>query len=187
LLTQLYGVALTKPIGAPASSIPLHELALMVTAALIGWKGGEKMGLFGASILGPMIVTALLSLAGLIHMRPPKEAMLAAQFFIGMGIGVYYVGVTLRELRQVVTYGIVFIILLALLAATFAEIVMLAGFAPPVEAFLAYAPGGQAEMTVLAIVSGADLGFVITHHLMRIVLVITCAPLVARLMLAPKR
>jgi len=186
LLTQFYGVALSRPIGAPAASIPLQELALMAAAALIGWKGGEKMGLFGASILGPMIVTALLSLAGLIHMRPPKEAMLAAQFFIGMGIGVYYVGVTLRELRQVVSYGIAFVTLLAVLAASFAEIVVLAGFAAPVEAFLAYAPGGQAEMTVLAIVSGADLGFVITHHLTRIVLVIIGAPLVARMMVASK-
>jgi hypothetical protein len=52
----------------------------------------------------------------------------------------------------------------------------------PVEAFLAFAPGGQAEMTVLAIVTGADLGFVITHHLTRIVLVIVGAPLVAGFM-----
>ena len=182
LLTQLYGVALTNPIGAPAATIPLKELALMVVAALVGWKGGERLGLFGASILGPMIVAAVFSLAGWIHMRPPKEAILAAQYFIGMGIGVYYVGVTLRELRQVVVSGIAFILLLAMLAAAFTEIVTLAGFAAPVEAFLAYAPGGQAEMTMLAIVTGTDLGFVITHHLTRIILVITGAPIAARLL-----
>ena len=181
LLTQLYGVSLSNPIGAPAAEIPLRELALMVLAALVGWKGGERIGLFGASILGPMIVAAIFSLAGWIHLRPPMEAVLTAQFFIGMGIGVYYVGVTLRELRQVVTAGVVFVILLAILAAAFTEIVTLAGFAAPVEAFLAYAPGGQAEMTVLAIVAGADLGFVITHHLVRIILVITGAPVAARL------
>lgn len=182
LLTTLYGVALTNPIGAPIASIPLTELVIMAAAALIGWKGGERIGLFGASILGPMIVTAILSLMGLIHMRPPKEAILAAQFFIGMGIGVYYVGVTLRELRQVVASGVAFVLVLAALAAGFTELVTLTGLAKPVEAFLAFAPGGQAEMTVLAIVAGADLGFVITHHLTRIILVITGAPIVARLM-----
>ena len=182
LLTQFYGVALTNPIGAPAATIPLKELALMTFAALVGWKGGERLGLFGASILGPMIVAAAFSLAGWIHLRPPSEAILAAQFFIGMGIGVYYVGVTLRELRQVVASGVAFVLLLAMLAASFTEIVTLAGFAAPVEAFLAYAPGGQAEMTVLAIVAGADLGFVITHHLTRIILVITGAPVAARLL-----
>lgn len=180
VLINLYGVSLSNPIGAPAASIPLQELALMAAAALIGWKGGERVGLFGASILGPMIVAAIFSLMGWIHMRPPKEAILAAQYFIGMAIGVYYVGVTLRELRQVVLSGVAFVIMLAFLAAGFAEIVILAGFAPAVEAFLAYAPGGQAEMTVLAIVAGADLGFVITHHLTRIILVIIGAPIAAR-------
>lgn len=34
-------------------------------------------------------------------------------------------------------------------------------------------------MTVLAIVTGADLGFVITHHLTRIVIVIVGAPVLA--------
>ncbi len=187
LLTQIYGVTLTNPIGAPAATIPLKELALMAVAAIVGWKGGERIMLFGASILGPMIVAAVFSLAGWIHMRPPSEAILAAQFFIGMGIGVYYVGVTLRELRQVVASGVAFVILLAMLAAAFTEIVTLAGFAAPVEAFLAYAPGGQAEMTVLAIVAGADLGFVIIHHLTRIILVITGAPIAARLLGVRKR
>jgi hypothetical protein len=187
LLVKLYGVSLSNPIGAPASTIPLHELALMALAALIGWKGGERVGLFGASILGPMIVAAIFSLMGWIHMRPPAEAILTAQYFIGMAIGIYYVGVTLRELRQVVVSGVAFVVLLALLATVFAEIVILAGFAPAVEAFLAYAPGGQAEMTVLAIVAGADLGFVITHHLARIILVITGAPLAARYFGAAKK
>jgi uncharacterized protein len=53
------------------------------------------------------------------------------------------------------------------------------GIAEPVEVFLAFAPGGQAEMTVLAVVAGADLGFVILHHLVRIVLVILGAPIAA--------
>ncbi len=180
LLTHLYGAGLTNPIGAPLSTIPLTELALMVAAALIGWKGGERIGLFGASILGPMIVTAALSLAGLIHMRPPAEAILTAQLFIGMGIGVHYVGVTLRDLRHAVASGVAFVLILAAMAALFTEIVILTGLARPVEAFLAFAPAGQAEMTVLAIVAGADLGYVILHHLTRIILVIIGAPLAAR-------
>lgn len=182
LLTQVFDTPLTQPIGAPIGDVPILELALMVVAALVGWKGGERIGLFGASILGPMIVTAALSLSGLIHVRPPAEAILASQYFIGIGIGVGYVGVTLTELRKDVLAGIAYVVLLALLAIGFTEIVVISGLAAPVEGFLAFAPGGQAEMTVLAIVAGADLGFVIVHHLTRIVLVITAAPIVARMM-----
>lgn len=187
ILTFGFGSALTNDIGAPATEIPLQELFLMAAAALIGWKGGERIGLFGASILGPMIVTAVLSLTGFIHARPPAEAILAAQFFIGLGIGVGYVGITLGELRRVVLAGVLFVLILAVLAAIFSEIVVVLGLAPPVEGFLAFAPGGQAEMTVLAIVAGADLGFVIVHHLTRVFLVITGAPLAARFLMKSRK
>lgn len=119
-------------------------------------------------------------------MRPPSEAILAAQFMIGLGIGVGYVGVTLYELRRDVLAGVFFVILLAGLAAIFTELVVSLGLAHPVEGFLAFAPGGQAEMTVLAIVAGADLGYVIVHHLTRIFLVITGAPLAARIFAGKK-
>lgn len=180
ILTFLYGASLTGALGEPARNLPPVELALMVAAAVIGWKGGEKLGLFGASILGPMIVTAALSLGGFIHSRPPVEAIVVAQVFIGLGIGVQYVGVTLRELRSFILSGIAFVAILALLAALFTEIVTLSSLAKPVEGFLAFAPGGQAEMTVLALASGADLGFVILHHLTRVVMVIMGAPVAAR-------
>ncbi|QDC10283.1 AbrB family transcriptional regulator [Oceanicola sp. D3] len=187
ILTFGFGSALTNDIGAPATEIPPLELLLMAAAALVGWKGGERIGLFGASILGPMIVTAILSLSGLIHARPPAEAILAAQFFIGIAIGVGYVGITLVELRRVVLAGVVFVLILAVLATIFTEIVVLLGLAPQVEGFLAFAPGGQAEMTVLAIVAGADLGFVIVHHLARVFLVITGAPLAARFLMPSRK
>ncbi len=182
ILVHGFGVSLSNPIGAPATSLPVHELLLMAVAAWVGWKGGERIGLFGASILGPLIVTAAFSLSDLIHVRPPAEAIVAAQYFIGISIGVGYVGVTLMELRRDVAAGLLFVLVLAVLAALFTEAVYLLGLARPVEGFLAFAPGGQAEMAVLAIVSGADLGYVIVHHLVRITLVILCAPLAFRLM-----
>jgi membrane AbrB-like protein len=183
ILTLGFGASLDGPLGQPASALPLHELGLMILAAWIGWKGGERIGLFGASILGPMILTALLTLTGFINSRPPSEAIVTAQFMIGLGIGVGYVGVTLSELRRDVLAGVMFVGILAALAFLFTELVVQTGLAPTVEGFLAFAPGGQAEMTILAIIAGADLGFVIVHHLVRVFLVITGAPLVARFLI----
>lgn len=181
VLTQGFSASLDNAIGQPAASIPLHELLIMAAAALIGWKLGERVGLFGASILGPMILTGVLSLTDIIHYRPPAEAILAAQFFIGMSLGAGYVGVTLAEFRRDVVAGVLFVLMLAVLAVIFTELAILVAGAPPVDALLAFAPGGQAEITVLAIVLGADLGYVVVHHLTRVFLVITGAPLVARL------
>ncbi|SDE87834.1 hypothetical protein SAMN05421538_11360 [Paracoccus isoporae] len=179
VLLHVFDRTLSQPIGAPAADLPLAELLLMAGAAVGGWKIGARLGLFGAPILGPMIVTAALSLTGLIEHRPPREAILGAQFFIGMGIGVGYVGVTLIELRRVVLAGMVFVVILALLAFLVTEAVVLLGLASPIEGFLSFAPGGQAEMTVLAIVAGADLGFIVVHHLLRLTLVILGAPIFA--------
>ena len=94
---------------------------------------------------------------------------------------------TLRELRRDVAAGVAFVVILAILAAIVTEIVVGAGLAPPIEGFLAFAPGGQAEMTVLAIIAGADLGFVVVHHLVRIMVVITGAPIAARLVKSRSR
>ncbi|WP_210057768.1 AbrB family transcriptional regulator [Neorhizobium petrolearium] len=180
ILVNIYGVALIHPVGPPASDLPVSEMLIMAAAAIAGWKGGERIGLFGAAILGPLLVSAVLSLGGILHLRPPREALLFAQFLIGMGIGVSYVGVTLRELRNTVAGGTAFVLILAVLAGAVTELVTLTGLAPPVEGFLAFMPGGQAEMSILALVSGADLSFVVVHHLARILVVILGAPILFR-------
>ena len=180
LLVHLFDMSLDNPIGEPASSVPPVELMIMVAAAIIGWKGGERIGLFGATVLGPLIVTAALSLSDIVHFRPPAEAILIAQYFIGIGIGVHYVGITVQEIRRDVLTATVFVIYLAILTVVFSGLITRLGIAEPVEAFLALAPGGQAEMMVLAIVAGADLSFVVVHHLTRMLLVIFGAPIAGR-------
>jgi uncharacterized membrane protein AbrB (regulator of aidB expression) len=71
-------------------------------------------------------------------------------------------------------------VLLAVLSVGFAEAAHLLAGAPLDDALLAFAPGGQGEMVVLALVSGADMAYVVTHHLVRLLVVILGAPLLAR-------
>ena len=52
-----------------------------------------------------------------------------------------------------------------------------------VPLYLAFAPGGQAEMAILAILAGADVAFIVAHHVMRLVIVILVSPVVERLWL----
>ena len=181
IMTAYWSVDLTQPPGAPLSSVAPLELVLMGLCGLVGWQVAERIGLFGASILGPMILTAALSLAGLIQHRPPAEMIQAAQFFIGIAVGSKYAGITWRELRQAVVAGLVYSLLLAAISLIFIELIVHLGLAPGLDAFLAFLPGGQAEMIVIAIIAGADLAYVVSHHLLRIVLVILLAPIVARL------
>ena len=171
---------LTRPPGAPVSEVPVVELVIMAAAGLIGWRLAAAVGLFGAAILGPLFLTAALSLSDLIHHRPPAVAIQAAQFFIGLTVGVKYTGITWRELRIDVTAGAGYTVLIFLVSLVFAWAVFTLGLMPGIEALLAFSPGGQAEMAILALVAGADVGVVVAHHLIRLVFVITMAPVVAR-------
>lgn len=185
ILQGFWGADLSNPPGAPAREVPPGQVLLMIACALVGWQGAKRIGMFGASILGPLIVAAICALAGLLHHRPPVEAIWAAQFFIGMGVGMKYSGITMSEVRRDLTAGLGFCVILIILTLIFVEAVYVMGLAPGMEALLAFAPGGQAELTVLALIVGADVAFVIAHHVLRIFVVILGAPLFARMFKAP--
>ncbi len=180
LLTLIYDLDLLRPPGVPAREVAWDQYALMLFAAIAGWKLGEKVGLFGASILGPLLLTATLSIAGLIHTRPPAEVIWAAQFFIGIAVGSKYAGITGRELKVFVGAGLGYALLLAVISILFIEAITLVADTRTLDIILSFLPGGQAEMAVIAIVAGADVAFVVAHHLLRIFVVILSAPYVAR-------
>ena len=75
LMAMIWQIDLHKPPGVPLQSVPVLELLLMPVCGLLGWKIAERFRLFGASILGPMILTAIVSLSGLIHTRLPAEIL----------------------------------------------------------------------------------------------------------------
>ncbi len=182
ILQLVWGIDLSNPPGAPANSLALPQMLIMVFAGLVGWRIAKYMGLFGASILGPMILAGLLAVTGVLQHRPPAEAIWMAQFFIGMTVGTKYAGVTGAEVRRDVAAALGYCVILIVLAAVFTEVAILLDLAPPLEALLSFAPGGQAEMAVLALIAGADVAFVVTHHIFRILTVILGAPLATRLL-----
>ncbi|NIZ61549.1 aminopeptidase [Sedimentitalea sp. CY04] len=182
VLGMLWQVDLTSLPGNTASETPWQQVAWMIFAGLAGWAIAKRLNILGGSIIGPMVLTAGLSLSGVITQRPPAEMIWACQFFIGMAVGSKYVGVTWRELRRVVLAGVANGILLATMSAVFILLVSGLAIAPALNAFLAFLPGGQGEMVVLAIIAGADLTYVVLHHILRIALVVMLAPtLITRL------
>lgn len=181
ILQGYWGADLSSPPGAPAASIAPAQLLIMVFCGIVGWRVAKAVGMFGASILGPLVLAAALALLGILEHRPPAEAIWMAQFFIGMTVGTKYASVTMAEVRKDVAAALGFCLILIVLTFIFAEIIHLAGLAPPMETLLAFAPGGQAEMTVLALIVGADMAFVIAHHVLRIFVVILGAPIAVRI------
>lgn len=179
VLTALWEVDLHVPPGQTIGAVPLRELGVLAVCAIVGWRVAKRLGMLGASILGPLLLAAIASLLDLLHSRPPAEAIWAAQYFIALGIGVKYVGITGEEIRKDIAAGLGFCLFLLVLTVAFIGVVLAFDLAPPVETILALAPGGQAELVVLALIVGADMTFVVAHHLLRIFFVILGAPVFA--------
>jgi membrane AbrB-like protein len=180
ILRGVWDADLSNPPGVPMGSVPVSQLVLMIACAGFGWWIALRIGLFGASILGPLIVAAIATVTGFLAFRPPAEAIWAAQFFIGMTIGAKYAGITMAEVRRDLAAALGFCAVLIVLTIVFVETIYGAGLAPGRETLLAFAPGGQAELTVLALIVGADVAFVVAHHTLRIFIVILGAPITAR-------
>ncbi len=181
LIASFWDVDLLARPGAAAADTPPEQIALMVFAGLGGWFLGGKLNLLGPTIIGPMILTTALSLSGIITQRPPAEMIWISQFFIAIGVGSKYVGLTLEECRKYVLAGLVNGLQLAALSALFIQAIVVLGIAPGLNAFLAFLPGGQSEMVVLAIIAGADLTYVVLHHILRIVIIVSLAPVIFRI------
>ena len=182
LLTFIWGISLDKPPGDPIRNFEIEQLIILGICGIAGWKIASFLGMFGASILGPLILTAIASITGILHTRPPVEAIWAAQYFIALGIGVKYVGVTAQEIRKDILAGLGFCIFLLVITLSIVSLVINYNIAPAVDAILSMAPGGQAELVVITLIVGADLGFVVAHHLFRIFIVILGAPIMERFM-----
>ena len=84
------------------------------------------------------------------------------------------------EFRTTLTSGLVFTaVLLAAVPLMAMLMARLSGFSPTLT-LMAYAPGGQAEINILAFSLHVDVAFVAIHHLVRVALVMLAAQAMVR-------
>jgi len=185
LLLYLFDADLNHPLGPPASDLPIYHTGSVLLVGIIGWKVAEKMSIFGATVIGPLLLAIPLSLSGFLTQRPSQEVIMVSQFFIGIGIGVHYRGITLTEIRRDILSAAGFSLILLIVAAVFTALAYSISSLHPTELFLAFWPAGQAEIAVLSLAAGAPVGIVVTHHIVRIIFVILGAPLMARVLRKP--
>ncbi|MBF0333989.1 MAG: AbrB family transcriptional regulator, partial [Alphaproteobacteria bacterium] len=114
--------------------------------------------------------------------HPPAELVAAAQVVVGAAIGARFAtirkeGIAREALAAIAATALLLALTLGLAWAT----ADLSGL-PVAVLILALAPGGLAEMCLIAVALHADVAFVSAHHFARIVLVVTLAPLAFRLL-----
>lgn len=176
------------PASASFSALSLKEGFLLLICGIAGYWLGKRLGISGAAIIGPMLANGTLHILGLAEARVPVELVNAAQLVIGCHIACQFAGITARELTSTVIIAIGYALLLMAGAALFTVLVVWATGIDQNAVALAYAPGGQPEMNLVALVLNFDPAYVALHHLLRVmVIVFGCQFLITRFILPRDR
>lgn len=160
----------------------LANLALLAGFAAAGFLLGQALKLPGGQLIGPMLTCAAAYLTGVVHGAPPALAITVAQVVIGAGVGARFVGQRASGAWRVMLFAAVSGV------AMFAGAIAFSALAAPVlgigrtAMLLALAPGGLAEMALIAISLHVDTAFVSTLHMVRILMIVALAPVVFRLL-----
>lgn len=164
--------------GTPFAAIPPIELAILAAAGVAGFFLGRALAIPAPTLIGPMLVSAALHLADLTRSPPPVELVIGAQVLLGTIIGCRFAGMSARRIGSAFLFSFGATTLMLALTAFFAVALHRLLGLDILQVVLAYAPGGLAEMSLVALAMKAEVAYVATHHMLRIMLVILCAPLV---------
>lgn len=157
------------------------DIALLVACGLIGVPLANVLKVPAGALVGPMLLSAALHISGLTSAGPPPSLVAVAQVVMGAGIGCRFSGLSLSRVGKIILAGAGSgILMVAAAGLTSIAVVPLSGQSPEAMV-LALAPGGLAEMSLIALVIGSQTAFISLMHILRIVLVVLIIPNLFRL------
>lgn len=186
-VSLFFGFVLGVTSGGGAAQVPmsapsLPDWIILIGAGVLGVPLARALRLPAKQLLGPMILSGIAHASGLVAVAPPTLLVIVAQVVIGTTIGARFAGIRLRAVAQEMGLALVSSLVMIVIAVLFGWVVHLSTAIPIEQAFLAYTPGGLAEMSLLALALHQDVAYVAVTHVARIVLVIAGAMPAFRLM-----
>ncbi len=170
--------AVTPPPAPEPTPLALLDAGLLLACAFAGAWLGRRFRLPAGALLGPLFLSAGLHLSGLTTADAPRLLVAAAQLVVGAALGLQFAGVGHAQVARGIGLAAACVAATLVLAAALAALLAPVVDVPAPAVFLAFAPGGVAEMGLVAVGLGAEPAYVIAHHLLRIGLTVTCAPLI---------
>ena len=171
----------TPPTGA-ILALGGPDALMLVACAVLGWPLAALARLPAAALVGPMVLSAAIHLGGLTASRPPSELVAVAQVVVGASVGARFIGIEWATIARIPLYGAASTAILLITALTFTGVFGGLAGVHPAALNLSLAPGGLAEMSLIALALGVDTAFVSSMHILRIGLIVLCAPLAFRLL-----
>lgn len=178
------GLALAAGDGAP---IGPGKILLIAVAAFAGMQGARLLRLPAPQLTGPMALAAAATLTGALDLSLPVWMIAAAQVVIGTSLGLRFMGMSAQLLRRSAGLAVLSVSYMLGLGALFAAALTAITGLEWLHLLISFAPGGVAEMSVIALSLAANPALVSLHHILRILLTVIELSVLARLIgLTPK-
>lgn len=164
---------------APAAA-PVWLIAAAGAAVLAAALLSVRLKLPTPWFLGPIIASALFTAAGSAPPHLPQLLVLAAQWSLGIYLGLGIKTSALGGWRRLLPYslgsGLAIVAFSLAISYAFSKLHPISVF----TAFLATSPGGMTEMGVTASVVHADVSLVVAYQMFRILFILFIVPYVLR-------
>lgn len=161
--------------------VGLGSLVLIVATAALGLFAGRFVHLPAAQLTGPLLLAAAATVTGVLDLHLPFWLIATAQLVIGTSLGMRFQGVDGRLLSRSFGLSLLSVSVMLLIGGAFALLLGAATGIEPLHMLIAYAPGGVAEMSLVALSLAASPALVSLHHVVRILITVVEMPITARL------
>ena len=187
LLTPLLVPLVFGAHGGPGANADANLLGhldgwgLALGAGVAGSVAGERLRIPAPALLGPLLLTAALSLSGPTDgVAVPPLLREVAFSLIGLQIGLGFERDTVRQIARLALPVAASIALLLVACFALAWVLELTAGVSLLDAYLATTPGGLYAVLPIAYGSGADTTFVLAVQGLRLFAMVLAAPAVVR-------
>ena len=158
-----------------AAPMAAWEMALLAVLGGLGYVLACRLHLPAATFVGPLLASSAIHLSGIIEHQPPYVLLASAQLVIGAAVGARFSGAPLALVGRSLLLGAGATLIMLAITLLFGAILHGITAHPLPLLLLAFIPGGFAEMSLIALAMGVDPAFVVTHHSLRVFLVVLIA------------
>ncbi len=182
ILQIVGGISLSgnKIVTTPLKDVLISDMFILIGLGIIGVYLAKKLKISAPFIIGPMIVSMIAHISGWVTAHPPDEVIKLVQVILGTSIGFVFKGVPVKEILTTILSTLGYFLILIVVCSFFTFIVYSITDFDLLSILLAFSPGGQAEINLIAIIVSVNLPYVALHHVLRLFLVMGIAPLFAK-------